>query len=255
MTSGKFLTRVVVFVLSILAAIIVIGILRLVLGENLQEILLDSDASFWPFTIQNFMWVALFVGLGELVLRWFSATEEEGQLRRGYLPADGRRLDGDILLQVRDGVSNRRFGKDCFLPRLIIRTIDQFRSNKSGDQAAAVMNSSLELYMHEIELRYSLLRYITWLIPSLGFIGTVMGIMFALQYAGVPINAESEDFLYEVTSRLGVAFTTTLLALIMSAVLVLLQSIVQSKEERALNTAGQYCLDHLILRLGAGAKS
>jgi len=103
--------------------------------------------------------------------------------------------------------------------------------------------------MHEIDLRYSMLRYLTWLIPSLGFIGTVMGIMFALNYAGVPGNAESETFLYEVTSRLGVAFTTTLLALIMSAVLVLIQSIIQSKEERALNEAGQYCLDNLILRL------
>ena len=104
--------------------------------------------------------------------------------------------------------------------------------------------------MHEIDLRYSMLRYLTWLIPSLGFIGTVMGIMFALQYAGVPANAESEDFLYQVTSRLGVAFTTTLLALVMSAVLVLMQSLVQAKEERALNEAGQYCLDNLILRLG-----
>ena len=107
--------------------------------------------------------------------------------------------------------------------------------------------------MHEIDLRYSILRYLTWLIPSLGFIGTVMGIMFALQYAGVPANADAEDFLYQVTSRLGVAFTTTLLALIMSAVLVLIQSLVQSKEERALNEAGQYCLDNLILRIG-GAK-
>jgi len=38
----------------------------------------------------------------------------------------------------------------------------------------------------------------------------------------------------------------------MSAVLVLIQSMVQSKEERALNEAGQYCLDNLILRLGKG---
>ena len=62
----------------------------------------------------------------------------------------------------------------------------------------SVLNSSLELYLHEIDLRYSIMRYLTWLIPSLGFIGTVMGIMFALQYAGVPANAESEDFLYQI---------------------------------------------------------
>lgn len=247
--------RLFVFVISIVAAIVLIGVIRVAAGPGLQEVLLDADASFWPFTIQNFMWLALFAGLGELVLRWNAASEEENQLKRGYLPTDGRQLDDALLETVRESTASRRYGRDCFLPRMIVRTIDQYRINGKEDQATSVLNSTLELYMHEIDLRYSLLRYITWLIPSLGFIGTVMGIMFALQYAGVPANAESEDFLYEVTSRLGVAFTTTLVALIMAAVLVLLQSVVQTKEERALNEAGQYCLDHLILRLRPGSAS
>lgn len=248
----KIFKRLFVFAVSIVAAIVLIGIIRVAGGPTLQEVLLDADAGFWPFTIQNFMWLALFVGFGELALRWNAASEEENQLKRGYLPADGRRLEADLLEKVREGAANRRFGKDCFLPRMIIRTIDQYQTTGKEDQANSVLNSTLELYMHEIDLRYSLLRYLTWLIPSLGFIGTVMGIMFALQYAGVPANAENEDFLYQVTSRLGVAFTTTLLALVFAAVLVLLQSIVQTKEERALNEAGQYCLDNLILKLGPG---
>jgi hypothetical protein len=50
--------------------------------------------------------------------------------------------------------------------------------------------------------------------------------------------------------RVGfVAFNTTLLALVMSAVLVLVQHVVQAYEERTLNQAGQYCLDNLINRL------
>jgi len=242
--------RLIVFMLSILAAIVLIGILRFTLNAGLQEILLDADATFWPFTVQNIMWVALFIGFGELFLRWSAATEEQSQLKRGYLPTDGQQLDMDLLDQIRDGVAGRRFGRAAFLPRMITRTIDQYRISGKEDQAISVLNSSLELYMHEIDLRYSILRYLTWLIPSLGFIGTVMGIMFALQYAGIPANAEADDFLYQVTSRLGVAFTTTLVALVMSAVLVLLQSLIQSKEERALNEAGQYCLDNLILRIG-----
>lgn len=242
--------RLFVFTVSIIAAIVLIGIIRLTASEGIQEILLDADSDFWPFTVQNIMWLALFIGFGDLALRWNAASEEQGQLDRNYLPTDGRRLHMDMLGKIRDGVAGRRFGLDCFLPRMIIRTIDQYKVSGKEDQATSVLNSSLELYMHEIDLRYSTLRYLTWLIPSLGFIGTVMGIMFALQYAGVPANAEAEDFLYQVTSRLGVAFTTTLVALVMSAVLVLLQSVVQGKEERALNAAGQYCLDNLILRLG-----
>jgi hypothetical protein len=35
----------------------------------------------------------------------------------------------------------------------------------------------------------------------------------------------------------------------MSAVLVLIQHVVQAYEERSLNQAGQYCLDNLINRL------
>ena len=248
-----WLRRLTVFLLSVLAAIVLIGVMRFTFGPTLQEILLDADAPFWPFTVQNVMWVALFIGFGELFLRWSAASDEQSQLKRGYLPTDDRKLDVEMLDKIKDSIKSRRFAKDAFLPRMITRTIDQYRISGKEDQAISVLNSSLELYMHEIDLRYSILRYLTWLIPSLGFIGTVMGIMFALQYAGIPANAEAEDFLYQVTSRLGVAFTTTLLALIMSAVLVLVQSLVQSKEERALNEAGQYCLDNLILRIG-GAK-
>ncbi len=249
MKQAKLFKRLFVYLVAFIAAVVWIGIIKVWFGESLREILLDDDATFWPFTIQNIMWVALFFGFGELFLRWSAATDEESQLARKYLPTDGRKLDSDTIEKIRYGIVNRKYGKEAFLPRMIQRTLDQFTVSRKSDQAISVLNSSLELYMHEIDLRYSMLRYLTWLIPSLGFIGTVMGIMFALNYAGQPGNADSETFLYEVTSRLGVAFTTTLLALIMSAFLVLIQSVIQSKEERALNEAGQYCLDNLILRL------
>lgn len=124
----------------------------------------------------------------------------------------------------------------------------QFQSSRSIEQANSLLNSSLELYLHEIDLRYSMLRYIMWLIPSLGFIGTVIGITLALNYAG---GADFQDpsLLAELTSRLAVAFYTTLLALIQAAVLVFMLHITQAYEERSLNLAGQYCLDNLINRL------
>ena len=248
--SRSIIKRLFIVLVSIIAALVTIGIIRVSGSPLVQDILIDGNAGYWPFTIQNIMWVAFFVALGELFVRWSSASDEQSQLRRGYLPTDGQRLSAEVLAKIRDGIQARRFGKQTFLPRMILRTVDQYSLSKNEDQAISVLNSSLELYMHEIDLRYATMRYLIWLIPSLGFIGTVMGIMLALQYAGVPENAQAEDFLYQVTNRLGVAFTTTLLALLMSAVIVLIQSMVQAKEERALNEAGQYCLDNLILRLG-----
>jgi flagellar motor component MotA len=118
------------------------------------------------------------------------------------------------------------------------------------DQANALLNSSLELFLHEIDLRYSMVRYVIWVIPALGFIGTVMGISLALAYAGAA-DLQDPSLLAGLTKQLAVAFDTTLLALVLSAVLVLAQHLVQAYEERSLNQAGQYCLDNLINRLYA----
>lgn len=251
----KAIAKLFTVVIAVFAAVVTIGLIHLLSGPEMQEILLDADSSWWPFTIQNFMWVAFFVGLGEVVLRWMSVEEERRQLKRGYLPDDDALLSPALLGQIRQNIHGRKQGKNCFLPRMLVRTIDQYQLNANEEQASSMLNASLDLYMHEIDLRYSTLRYITWLIPTLGFIGTVLGIMFALNYAGVAENAQRDDFLYEVTARLGVAFTTTLLALALSAVLVLFQSTLQAREEQGLNAAGQYCLDKLILKLGYTRRS
>jgi biopolymer transport protein ExbB/TolQ len=156
---------------------------------------------------------------------------------------------GEDLTPIYQRVRASKYRETCFVPRLIERCVLGFNISHSADQTNSLLNSSLELYLHEIDLRYNISRYITWLIPSLGFIGTVIGIMLALNYAGDRANLESADMLYQVTERLGVAFSTTLLALVMASILVFIQNVVQGREEAALNKAGQYCLDNLINRL------
>ena len=127
------------------------------------------------------------------------------------------------------------------------------QSSRSVDQANALLNSSLELFQHEIDLKYNMLRYMVWLIPTLGFIGTVIGIALALGEAGNMPNMEESDalgaWMKSLTGSLALAFNTTLVALLLSAVLVFLMHIAQGREETALNRAGQYCLDNLINRL------
>ena len=54
-----------------------------------------------------------------------------------------------------------------------------------------MFNASLELFEHEVELRYNTLRYIVWLIPTLGFIGTAVGIALALSDAGSVENYQT----------------------------------------------------------------
>lgn len=227
----------------------IIVVFYFTLPNSAAKILLDRDESF-PFSVQNAMWITFSIALGEIFVRMKAARGELEQLSLRLLPEDPR-----IVLQAQDLAEiyrNLRRHPDFqrrFLPRLIDRCILQFQASLSSEQSASLLNSSLEMFMHEVDLLYSMLRYICWFIPSLGFIGTVVGIGRALAFAGDRNNVQNPDLLTIVTGRLAVSFDGTFLALVMASILVFLQHLVQTKEEHALNLAGQYCLDNLINRL------
>ncbi len=247
----------VILILCQAAALLAIFLMYTFLPEGAAAILIDRERSTYPATVQNLMWLVFALGAGELVVRLRDARAERAQLRLGYLPEDETTILQAPELRslyamtrtATDASGGRTRGR--FLPRLIQRVVTQFQTNQSLDQANALLNSSLELFLHEIDLRYSMIRYVVWAIPTLGFIGTVVGISLALAFAGAA-DLQDPMLLAELTTRLAVAFNTTLLALVMSTVLVLVQHAVQAYEEKALNDAGQYCLDHLINRLYVG---
>ena len=217
-------------------------------------ILLDRANAIYPITMQNLMWLLFFVGVGDVLVRFVRGGRELRQMRLHLLPEDEetmlRAKDlGDIYARIRPSP----LAETGFLQRLIARIVLQFQSSRSVDQANALLNSSLELFQHEIDLKYNMLRYMAWLVPTLGFIGTVIGIALALGEAGNMPNMENSDalgaWMKSLTGSLALAFNTTLVALLLSAVLVFLMHIVQGREETALNRSGQYCLDNLINRL------
>ena len=222
------------------------------LDSQVGAFLLDRHTENFPYpcTIQNVMWLMFSVGCGELWVRFRQSNLELEQASRQYLPEDDetvlRAQDlGPLYKKVLPAESEPFF----FLQRLIKRCILQFQASRSVDQTNSLLNSSLELFQHELELKYNMLRYLVWLIPTLGFIGTVVGIVFALDYAANVNNPQDPTLLAEVIGRLGVAFYTTLLALIQSALLVFGLHIAQGREEMSLNKSGQYCLDNLVNRL------
>ena len=149
---------------------------------------------------------------------------------------------GELYKKLRT-VSKRRF-----LPRLLERTVTQYQGNKSVAHAHTLLDSCLDLYLHELDLGYHMIRYIVWLIPTIGFIGSVIGIGSALAVAGAT-KADDPNLLTNTTSAMSIAFNGTFLALLLSAALVFLMHIAQMKEEKALNASAQYCLDQLINRL------
>lgn len=241
--------RSVAITLGIISAVIFILFLTLVLSGRAAVLVLDHPSQHfpYPFTIQNFMHLIFFVGLSEIFVRWRTAVHEQKFLAAKFLPED----DQTILVSHDLGPIRRRVAplfdhENGFLPSLINIAILQFQSSSSVEQAAGVMSQQLELMSHRLEMRYGLVRFIAWVVPTLGFIGTVYSLGASLSAAGAPGSALN---LKEVARTLGIGFDCTMVALIESAILVFLLHLVQEREESALNGAGDYTLRNLINRL------
>jgi biopolymer transport protein ExbB/TolQ len=243
--------RRIAMALSIAVGVVVIALLSFALSGRAAVLLLDLGSKHfrYPFTIQNAMHVLFFIGLGELFVRWRVGEREMAFLKRGYLPEDMETvLQGSDLGPIRRKVSKEFDAENGFLPSLIDLSILQFQSSRSVDQTVAVMNNSLELIAHRVDLRYGLVRYIAWLVPTLGFIGTVYGLGSSLAEAGLAKDINVQ----ELAKTLGVGFDCTMVALVESAVLVFIMHLTQEKEETSVNLAGNYCLRNLINRMYAG---
>ncbi|MBW3538873.1 MAG: MotA/TolQ/ExbB proton channel family protein [Planctomycetes bacterium] len=89
---------------------------------------------------------------------------------------------------------------------------------------------------------YGMVRTVTWAVPILGFLGTVMGITIAI--ANVTPE-QLETSLNDVTGGLAVAFDTTALALALSLVLVFATFVVQGAENRILTRVEDYAAARL----------
>jgi biopolymer transport protein ExbB/TolQ len=245
--------RVTVMAIAVVSALIFIAIATIVLdpmGRAAQLIFDRRSPHFpYPFTIQNFEHVILFIGLGELYVRWRMSVREEEFLHQGLLPEDDATvLQSADLGPIRRQVAKLMDSENGFVPSLIDLSILQFQSGRSIDQTVAVMTSSLELIQHRVDLRYGLIRYIAWFIPTLGFIGTVIGLGASL--ASVPETGDVK--MYQLAQTLSVGFDCTMVALVWSAILVFIMQLVQEKEELCVNRAGDYTLRNLINRLYAG---
>ena len=184
--------RAVVLFGSTLFGVALIGVLSYLFpaGDDSvgAELLIDRNTRIfpYPFTIQNIMWLAFCMAAGELAVRHLAGRRERRQIGLRLLPED----DGTVLRRADvAAIHDRVKGSDPdgrhLLQRMLTGALLQFRNSGSIDQVTSMIELSLELYQHEIEMRYNMLRYVIWLIPTLGFIGTVLGIAFAMRTAGV----------------------------------------------------------------------
>jgi biopolymer transport protein ExbB/TolQ len=135
--------------------------------------------------------------------------------------------------------------RNALLPRALLAGLQRFSSTGNVQDVADATHSYCETEGERLESELSMIRYIAWAIPSIGFIGTVRGIGDALGQAHQAIEGE----IFGVTRSLGVAFNSTLIALLISIILMFILHQLQLLQERYVLETEAYCEDKLTRHL------
>lgn len=104
------------------------------------------------------------------------------------------------------------------------------------------------------ESSYVLLSGFLWAIPILGFIGTVLGLSVAIGEFGAVMSAGGDTnallpALQNVTGGLGIAFDTTLEALVAALVIQMVVTFLRKSEQEFLDDCSEYCTRNIVNKL------
>ena len=133
------------------------------------------------------------------------------------------------------------------LPRALLNALRRFSTTRNIQDVSSSTRDIYESEAGRLESELSMIRYISWAIPSIGFIGTVRGIGEALAQADKAVQGDIAG----VTQSLGVAFNSTFIALLISIFLMFLVHQLQLLQERLVFDSEQYCNDKLIRHMKA----
>ncbi len=133
--------------------------------------------------------------------------------------------------------------RKLLLPRALLAALQRFSSTRNVQDVSSTTHTVCESEAERLESELSMIRYISWAIPSIGFIGTVRGIGEALAQADRAVEGDITG----VTESLGVAFNSTFIALLISIFLMFLVHQLQLFQERLVFDSEAYC-DHRLIR-------
>jgi len=169
------------------------------------------------------------------------------------IPMDLDLSDDEQLHNLRDSIIKRdEFSWSIILNR-IDRAIALWLSTKDVGRVSGWAAAESNRDSSSSDSSYSLCRVLIWAIPILGFIGTVMGLAVAVSGFGV-LGGSAEisaikGAIGQVTTGLGVAFDTTLLALLLTVFLMFPLSFIQRNEENLFVELENYLDDMFMARL------
>jgi len=135
--------------------------------------------------------------------------------------------------------------REYLLPSVLLGALERFSSTKNIQDSSTEVLNLCEAESDRLESELSMIRYIAWAIPSVGFIGTVRGIGDALAQAYRAVEGDITG----VTQSLGVAFNSTFVALLISIVLMFITHQIHLMQARLVLDTKRYPNKWLLSRL------
>lgn len=269
---GLFSVKGLIFSLGLIASFIFVGVLYGGLirpaankAALAQTYGLDGESSSYGIFIilkdyEQQVCLSLFVwGIMILVYKFIMVHSEAKILTRFAPDSEDTQAEIDLLCGARN-ISRERAEtlshaidqksespdlKNKLLPYVMARGLARYHMTGNVPEATETIMGRLEVASDQQESELSMLRYLVWAIPSIGFIGTVRGIGVALHRADEALQGDISG----VTNALGVAFNSTLVALIISIILMLLIHLLQGSQEGLILRLQTFCREQIIDKL------
>lgn len=236
------------FIISaILAVIVMIVLVTLNNPEHPSRILVMLGGSMPEGIIQGVTYFLFFFGMFEIITLLNKLTSESDAFEAHLLPeAENWVMDVEDVNQLKLNMQKVEHSQKYYLTDLIKKACIKYRLNKSSSEVLGLVDSQVRIYNSEMESEESFISYTAWAIPSVGFIGTVLGIAASLGYAK---EANTPEGIEKVTSMLSVAFDTTLVALVLSVILMYMIHYLHKKQDAFFSRLNSYLIENLINRL------
>ncbi|MEO0998869.1 MAG: MotA/TolQ/ExbB proton channel family protein, partial [Pseudomonadota bacterium] len=179
---------------------------------------------------QEACFILMFWALAIMAFKTVLVMRERSLLEQELIPvAEGMRILPEDTREYARQIQNLPDEKRrLLLPRALLSALQRFSSTRNVQDVSSTAHTVCESEADRLESELAMIRYISWAIPSIGFIGTVRGIGEALAQADKAVEGDITG----VTQSLGVAFNSTFIALLISIFLMFLVHQLQLFQER-----------------------
>ncbi|MBA6411659.1 MotA/TolQ/ExbB proton channel family protein [Parahaliea sp. F7430] len=196
---------------------------------------------------QEACFILLFWALAIMGYKGRQALQEQQLLQRSLLaiPEGTSLLPEDAREYSRSLEALPEKEQDYLLPRTLLSALQRFATTGSIQAVSETVKEQCEVESDRLDSELSMVRYIAWAIPSIGFIGTVRGIGDALSQAYKAVEGDISG----VTVSLGVAFNSTFVALVLSIIIMFCLHQLQLSQERLVLDCQRYADKQLLRHL------